>query len=105
MANFGGPSEGGLRLHAMTCGWLSCELGMMLGEATGHIKFPVPVYLIEHPKGYVLFDTGMHPACQQDPHGRIGTLADIFGIDFGPGEDVAGRLAQLQIDPGRVEYV
>jgi len=95
----------GLRLYAMTCGWLSCDISLMLGQATGHIKIPVPVYLIEHPKGYALFDTGIHPDCQHDPHGRLGWIADLFDVHFRPGEDIVGRLAALEIDPGRIDYV
>jgi N-acyl homoserine lactone hydrolase len=33
----------------------------------GDITVPIPVYLIEHPKGRALFDTGLHPDCQHDP--------------------------------------
>jgi hypothetical protein len=92
-------------LYAMTCGWPSADISMMVERATGDIKFPIPAYLIEHPKGYVLFDTGMHSDCQHDPRGRIGTLAENFHVRFRPGEDIEARLTQLEIDPGRVEYV
>ena len=95
----------GIRLFAMTCGWLSSDLGMMLAGREGTIRFPVPVYLIEHPKGRVLFDTGLHPQSQTDPHGRIGELAKSFSVHFRPGEDVKSRLEQLEIDAGRIDYV
>jgi N-acyl homoserine lactone hydrolase len=35
----------------------------------GDITVPIPVSLIEHPKGRALFDTGLHPDCQRDPAG------------------------------------
>jgi glyoxylase-like metal-dependent hydrolase (beta-lactamase superfamily II) len=89
----------------MTCGWLSADIDVMLSGATGQIKVPVPVYLIRHPRGDVLFDTGMHPDCQHDPHGRIGKLADIFQVHFRPGEDIRARLTKLEIDPDGIEYV
>jgi hypothetical protein len=38
-------SDGQLRLYAMTCGWLSADISLMLERGTGHIKFPIPVYL------------------------------------------------------------
>ena len=69
-------SKNTVKLYAMTCGWLSADIGMMLGRAEGHIHFPIPAYLIEHPKGCVLFDTGMHPDCQHDPHQRLGEMAN-----------------------------
>ena len=89
----------------MTCGWLTAELGMMLAGKEGKIRFPVPAYLIDHPRGQVLFDTGMHPDCQHDARGRIGSMADMFSVEFRPGEDIGSRLEQLEVDPSRVEYL
>lgn len=95
----------GVKLFAMTCGWLSSDLSMMLAGREGTIRFPVPAYLIEHPKGRVLFDTGMHPQSQHDAQGRIGELANFFKVDFRPGEDIRSRLEQLEIDADRIEHL
>jgi len=89
----------------MTCGWLSSDLSMMLAGLDGKIRFPVPAYLIEHPKGHVLFDTGMHPDIQHDAPGRIGELANLFVVEFRPGEDIRSRLEHLQIDVNKIEYL
>ena len=94
-----------VRLYAMTCGWLSADLSMMLAGLDGKIRFPVPAYLIEHPKGLVLFDTGMHPDSGHDPHGRIGELANFFHVELRAGEDIKSRLEQLQIDANKIEYL
>jgi len=94
-----------VRLYAMTCGWLSADLSMMLAGRPGKIRFPVPAYLIEHPKGRVLFDTGMHPETQHNARGRMGALATLFQPDFRPGEDIKARLEQLEIDADKIEYV
>ncbi len=94
-----------VRLYAMTCGWLSSELSMMLAGSEGKIRFPVPTYLIQHPKGTVLFDTGLHPESQHDAHGRIGTLANFFRVEFRPGEDIKSRLEHLQIDADDIQYL
>ena len=77
---------------------------MLAGEA-GRIRFPVPAYLIQHPRGTVLFDTGMHPASQDDARGRIGEMANYFQVEFRSGEDIKSRLEQLQIDANRIDYV
>ncbi len=95
----------GIRLFAMTCGWLRADLKMMLAGTEGTIRFPVPAYLIEHPKGRVLFDTGLHPQSQHDAHGRIGELANFFHVEFRPGEDIKSRLEQLEVDADRIDYV
>ena len=64
-----------LKLYAFTCGHLTGELGHLMEGGEGRIRLPIPAYLIEHPKGTALFDTGMHPDCQHDPAARLGALA------------------------------
>ena len=84
----------GVRLYAMTCGRLTGNLGYLMEGGEGEVELPVPAFLIEHAKGTALFDTGMHPACQHDPAGRVSArVAGLFRFDYHPGEDVAARLA------------
>ena len=94
-----------MKIYAMTCGWLASDISMMLAGKEGRIRFPVPAYLIDHPRGQVLFDTGLHPQCQHDAVGRIGHMADLFDVQFREGEDIQSRLKQLDIDSTRIEYV
>jgi N-acyl homoserine lactone hydrolase len=62
-------------------------------------------YLIRHPEGDVLFDSGAHPALMSDPRGRLGEDADRSDIVIAPGDDVAGRLGTLGVDAGDVGHV
>jgi glyoxylase-like metal-dependent hydrolase (beta-lactamase superfamily II) len=94
-----------VKIYAMTCGWLTSDLSMMLGGKKGKIRFPVPAYLIDHPRGKVLFDTGMHPQCEHDAKGRIGALSNFFDVHFRAGEDIRSRLEQLQIDSNSIEFL
>ena len=95
-----------MRLFAFTCGWLTSSLENFIEGGSGEIRVPVPVFLIEHARGRVLFDSGLHPQTQHDPRGRLGSfLADLFRVEFGAGEDVAGRLGSLGVDAGAVDYV
>jgi len=94
-----------MRLHAMTCGWLEGALGNFLAGERGRIRVPVPCFLIEHPQGLVLFDSGMHPQTQADAVGRLGPVASVFSVTFSPGEEVAARLAGLGVDAARVRYL
>ena len=72
----------------------------------GEITLPVPVFLIEHPKGSALFDTGLHPDCQHDPDGRLGPrLAGLFRIGFQPGEEVGAQLEMIDRDPGKIDLI
>ena len=95
----------GIGLYAMTCGWLSCNLNEMLAGGEGRITFPIPAYLIDHPKGLVLFDTGLHPGSIDDPHTLVGPLANAFDVRSRPGDDIVSRLEKLDVDPDRVRYI
>ena len=95
-----------IQLYAMTCGHLTGELGRLMEGGEGVVRLPIPAYLIEHPKGTALFDTGIHPDCQHDPKGRVGErIAGLFGFDYHPGEDVAARLRALGRDPETIDLV
>ena len=95
----------GIGLYAMTCGWLSCNFDEMLAGAEGRITFPIPAYLIDHPKGLILFDTGLHPHSIDDPHTLVGPLASAFDVRSRPGDDIRSRLEQLDVDAERVRYI
>ncbi len=97
--------NGVIKLFAFTCGWISADMKMMLGRETGRVTFPVPTYIIEHPKGYVLFDTGLHPDTELDPAARLGDLAKLFSVDFRKGEDIKSRLELLDIDASKIDYL
>jgi N-acyl homoserine lactone hydrolase len=95
-----------LRVFAMTCGWLTGDFGRLMEGGEGRIRMPIPAYLIEHPDGTALFDTGLHPDCQHDPADRVGSrLASLFEFDFRPGEEIGARLAALGRDPAGVDLV
>jgi len=92
-----------MRLHALTCGWLEGPLGNFLAGEHGRIRVPVPCFLIEHPRGLVLFDTGMHQQTQRDPAARLGGIATVYTVHFAPGEEVAARLAALGFAAERID--
>jgi glyoxylase-like metal-dependent hydrolase (beta-lactamase superfamily II) len=94
-----------MRLHAFTCGWISGPMENFLAGEEGRLRVPVPCFLIDHPKGKVLFDSGMHPAVQDDPVARLGVLGRYFDIEFHAGEDVAARLAAVEVDPGSIRFL
>jgi N-acyl homoserine lactone hydrolase len=95
-----------IRLYAFTCGTVTGEFGRLMQGGEGDITLPIPVYLIEHPNGVALFDTGLHPDCQQDPSGRLGArLAGLFRIAFVAGEEISARLAAIGRDPAQVDLL
>ena len=93
-------------LYAFTCGELEGEFGRVMEGAEGHVTMPIPVFLIEHPKGRVLFDSGLHPDCQHDPVGRLGErMTSIYKIRFAPGEEISARLEAIDRDPSRIQFI
>jgi N-acyl homoserine lactone hydrolase len=75
-----------LRLYAINCGWQTGPLGLFLAGEHGRIRVPTPCYLIDHPKGKALFDSGLHVDLQHDPAARLGTIATVFDVQCHPGD-------------------
>lgn len=93
-------------LHALTCGHLTIPTAFMLAGRDGTTKVPITSYLIDHPRGRVVFDTGLHVDTQHNPVDHIGDLlASFHEFDYGTGEDVADRLASVDVDPASVTHV
>ena len=93
-----------MKLLPLEIGRLDTQLAAVTG-GEGQVVFPVPVWLIEHPDGLVLFDTGMH-ADLQTGVGRIGELvASAFRPDFAPGEEVSARLEDRGVRPSDVDRI
>jgi N-acyl homoserine lactone hydrolase len=95
-----------VRLHAFTCGTVTGEFGRLMEGGEGDVTVPVPVFLIEHPKGTAVFDTGLHPDCQHDTAARLGPrLTSLFRIGFKPGEEVSGRLEAIGRRPDKIDLI
>lgn len=97
-----------LRVYALSCGSLEFEKNLFFpASAAGQrIVAPVSSYLIVHPMGKLLFDTGVHCDALADPVARLGRrVASLFAIRSRPGEDPVGQLAILGVKPGDIRYV
>jgi N-acyl homoserine lactone hydrolase len=91
-----------MKLYAFTCGSVTAPFG---GAVGGEIRVPVPSYLIEHDRGHVLVDTGMHPEVRSDPRERVGWVADLMRLELPDGEDIGSRLAAHGVDPSSLRYL
>lgn len=58
------------------------DAGALVAGATGAVTFPVPSFLIEHPRGLVLFDTGIATAAADDPRAVFGDMAEATDLTF-----------------------
>lgn len=92
------PSDGPL-LYAFTCGYITLPMSFFLDGEPGKAKVPACVFLIDHPKGKVLFDTGFSD--------RFVGLESGLGkiVDMPEDQTIANRLAAIGLDPAQIDYV
>jgi len=94
-----------LNVYAFTCGWLTLPAALLLAGEKGSLTVPVPAYLIEHPNGRAVFDSGLHVETQTDPNHRLGRLAQFHKVGFKPGEEIAARLESLGVASSKVDFI
>jgi len=93
-----------LKLYAFNCGWFQCRPGFLIaGETGAYMRAPVPAYLIDHPRGRAVFDTGMGQQFHRQPENAL--PADKFGLQWFDGMEIPARLRALGIDPASVNWI
>jgi len=65
-----------VRVRTLTCGWIRADAGGMVPGQTGTMRMPVGAFLIEHPDGTAVFDTGMHPELEHTKE-RLRSTAEL----------------------------
>lgn len=79
--------------------------GFLRGEKN-KITLPVSCYLIEHPKGKILIDSGWHSKyIEEKPHRFFGLLDKISTPVITEGQTVDKKLENLGIRPDELDYV
>lgn len=92
-------------LHPLDCGALTAASSIFeRGAGDEPVTLPVPAWLVRHPAGPVLFDTGLHPDLRHS-RDRIGILGSLFEIHLHDGATVQARLEALDVDAAEVEVV
>lgn len=95
-----------VELYAFTCGLLTIPHAFLLEGARGRVTVPIPAYLIVHPRGKVLFDSGLNVLTQSDPEAYIGPEGMRFNVfHFQPGEEVSARLAAMGVAAEEITHV
>ena len=97
-----------MRVYALSCGSLEFDRSLFFPAAEPGTKLVTPVssYLIVHPRGKVVFDTGIHCDALTDPVARLGKrVAGLFAIRSRAGEDVVSQLANLGVQPDDIRFV
>lgn len=63
------------------------------------------MYVITHPQGTVLFDTGIHPQLGVDPEARLGPAAASFDTRIGPEDHIEACLGRIGLAPRDIDLV
>jgi glyoxylase-like metal-dependent hydrolase (beta-lactamase superfamily II) len=80
----------------------------MISDLPSGRRWIVPVLsiLVDHPRGRLLFDTGVHCLARVDPLTRLGAdRMKRLTVKSGEADDVVPQLARLGLTPGDVRYV
>lgn len=74
-------------------------------EVGTKVEIPYFFYVVEHPEGNVLFDTGGHPALIDNPRERLGDAADAFEVTMQEGDDVVSQIKAAGFEPSDIAAV
>jgi glyoxylase-like metal-dependent hydrolase (beta-lactamase superfamily II) len=101
----GSDGPAAARVHAFHCGGDYSGIGIydpLDPDAARIVYGPYFFFLVEHPRGRVLFDTGMHPKWKGSRRRADGTGT---GIEVGEQDDVVSKLALVGVAPEDIEHV
>ena len=104
---FPAVAQEGPKLYVFTSGSLGGfpKAALQIG-GTGNIDWaPVSFYVIKHPKGNVMFDTGNNDKTITDPDGWWGPLAKGFGLKMTKDDAIPVQLAKIGLKPDDIKYV
>ncbi len=97
-----------LNVYALCGGLIDLDLSRFFCDVAPGRRMTIPVicFLIAHPRGNVLVDTGVHRQALADPVGRLGERrAGLFRLRSAPSDEVVSQLALLGLGPADVRYV
>jgi N-acyl homoserine lactone hydrolase len=90
----------GVRLFAFTVGSMTLRLSFFLAGEEGKITFPVTAYLIDHPDGLTVFDTGLGPRFVRP----AGTPA-AGSVDLEDDATIDVHLRRIGVDPEAIRWI
>lgn len=96
-----------MKLYCFEGGKLRCDKSLVtFGRDMGKtIEIPVPFYLIMHPRGNVLYDTGFARECATDPRAHWGAAVDSFMPLMGPEQYCTEQLERIGLKPGDIQFI
>jgi len=100
----GAASPAGMRLYVFTSGTLTLAKLILQNRAPGTVTIPVGFFVIKHPKGNVLFDTGNNDRIITDP-GYWGPFVQALNPGRSPDVAIDVQLAKIGLKPDDISYV
>jgi glyoxylase-like metal-dependent hydrolase (beta-lactamase superfamily II) len=100
-------AQEGPKLYVFTSGSLGGfpKAALQMG-GQGNIDWaPVSFYVLKHPKGNVIFDTGNNDKTITDPDGWWGPLAKGFGLKMTKDDAIPAQLAKIGLKTDDIKYV
>ena len=97
-----------ITVFALCTGYIELDRASMVSDLAPGQPWTVPVvsFLVDHPQGRLLFDTGVHCQARLDPVGRLGPeRVKRLTVKSQEGDDVVPQLARLGLTPADVRYV
>jgi N-acyl homoserine lactone hydrolase len=103
LATAAGPA--GMKLYAFSSGSLTLPKGLLQnGAGSTNVTVPVGFFVIKHPKGNVLFDTGNNDKIITDPS-YWGPFIQGLNPVRTPDVAIPAQLAKIQLKPDDIKYV
>ncbi|MEA2878113.1 MAG: N-acyl homoserine lactone hydrolase [Hyphomicrobiales bacterium] len=96
-----------MKMHALSGGRLRMRKSVYLPDAdrSEMIEVPVSCFLLRHPQGNLLLDTGCHPSVPENPEARWGPWVKVTAPIMRPGENVITGLKAIGVTPDDVDVV
>lgn len=96
-----------IKLFALRCGELEFDRRAFFPDGPkAPMRVPVPAFLVIHPKGKLLFDTGIHENGFKDAAAHYGeALAGYFKFHCGAGGGLVAQLKLLGLAAGDITHV
>ncbi|MBI3634975.1 MAG: N-acyl homoserine lactonase family protein, partial [Candidatus Rokubacteria bacterium] len=97
-----------IKVFALCSGFIELDRASMISDMTPGQPWTVPVlsFVVDHPRGRLLFDTGIHCQARLDPLDHLGPeRMKRLVVKSKAGEDVVAALTTLGLAPADVRYV
>jgi N-acyl homoserine lactone hydrolase len=96
-----------VKLYMLECGSLKTQVQFIkMNQGLGDpYEIPVPFFLIEHPRGNVLYDGGNALEVARDARGHWNAVVDAYEPVMSENDFVVNQIQRLDVDPGSIKYV